>query len=339
MIVIINGPCGIGKTSVAWELLSRFERAVMLDGDYLGAVHPFAIDDDARVEYLYRTLCHLIEFHREQGDYRNFVINYVFEDTASLASLRQRLCQLDPRVYAFRLLAEPAAIEARIMARERNPEERAWYLQRYKELVAIQDRAARHGDIGFPIDTSARDVAQVADLIYRMTHDEIKLALYDEAWPVAFESERQRVVAALGELALAVHHIGSTAVPGLSAKPIVDLMVEVRQLDHAQACIAPLAGLGYAFVDHPENTDRRFFRRGMPRTQHLHIVETGSACFEDLLDFRDALRTDSALREDYQRLKTDLSQRYRCDRAAYTINKSAFVVATLSTWRASRCAS
>ena len=75
MIVIINGPCGIGKTSVAWELNAQFERAVMLDGDYIGAVHPFEIYDDARITYLYRTLHHLIAYHVEQGDYHNFVIN------------------------------------------------------------------------------------------------------------------------------------------------------------------------------------------------------------------------------------------------------------------------
>ena len=75
MIVIINGPCGIGKTSVAWELNAQFERAVMLDGDCIGAVRPFEIYDDARITYLYRTLHHLIAYHVEQGDYHNFVIN------------------------------------------------------------------------------------------------------------------------------------------------------------------------------------------------------------------------------------------------------------------------
>ena len=86
MIIILNGPCGIGKTAVSWELAALFERAVMLDGDYIGAVHPLAIYDAARVDYLYRTLRHLVAWQIAQGDYHNFVINYVFESPESLAA-------------------------------------------------------------------------------------------------------------------------------------------------------------------------------------------------------------------------------------------------------------
>jgi 2-phosphoglycerate kinase len=163
VIVIINGPCGIGKTTVAWELNARFDRAVMLDGDYIGAVHPFEIYDEARVDYLYRTLRHLVAFHVEEGGYEHFVINYVFESPETLAQLRALLANLAGPVVAFRLLASDEDLERRIRAREERPD---WYLRRYKELVAIQERAAQRGEMGIPIDTTGLTVEQVVDRIW-----------------------------------------------------------------------------------------------------------------------------------------------------------------------------
>jgi predicted kinase len=169
MIVIINGPCGIGKSTVAWKLNSRFARSVMLDGDHIGAVHPFEIYDDNRIVYLYRTMQHLIRFHVEEGGYQNFVINYVFETPESLAVLCNHLAGLAGEVRTFRLVATDDAIEARVRAREDAPDregELAWYLSRYKELVAIQTAAARLGDMGEVIDTTGIMPAEVADRIW-----------------------------------------------------------------------------------------------------------------------------------------------------------------------------
>mgnify|MGYP002682440129 CR=1 FL=1 len=87
MIIIINGPLGIGKTSVSWELLRCFERAAMLDGDYLGAIQPFEIYDEARIAYLDQTFVHMSAWHKQHG-YTNLVINYVFEQPEALARLR-----------------------------------------------------------------------------------------------------------------------------------------------------------------------------------------------------------------------------------------------------------
>jgi len=83
--------------------------------------------------------------------------------------------------------------------------------------------------------------------------------------------------------------------------------------------------LGYTFIDHPQSTDRRFFRKGLPRTHHLHIVETGSPALADHLDFRDALRADPALRAEYQALKHALAEAHRHDRATYSARKGGFV--------------
>ncbi len=333
MIIIINGPCGIGKTSVSWELQTRFERSVMLDGDYIGAVHPFEIYNDARAFYLYRTLRHLIEFHVAEGGYEHFVINYVFESPASLRQLREMLAPLGPS-YAFRLTAEDAAIERRI--RQRGGEDAAWHLERYKELQAILSAAARRGDVGFPIDTTSLSVVEVADRMWQRIHEPVVVVPYDPAWPTRFAAERARVAEALGDLALDIQHIGSTAVPGLAAKPIIDLLVLVRDLEDAPACIAPLSELGYIFVDHVANLERRFFRKGMPRTHHLHIVAVGSSEAHRHPAFRDALRADPELRAAYARLKRDLAAQNEGDRLAYTRGKTAFVRAALARYRAGR---
>jgi GrpB-like predicted nucleotidyltransferase (UPF0157 family)/predicted kinase len=335
VIVIINGPCGIGKTSVAWELTGRFERAVMLDGDYIGAVHPFEIYDDARIAYLYQTLRHLVAYHVEQGGYHDFVVNYVFETPESLAALRHLLAELDAEIYAFRLVASDEAIEARIRAREQESDaDLRWHLKRYKELVAIQEQAAKRGDMGFVVDTTDLTAAQVADTIWQNLREAVELLPYDPAWADLYEVERAQIASALGDLALEIHHLGSTAVPGLDAKPIIDIMVVVRHLDDAVSCIASLEGLGYTFVDYPDNVDRHFFRKGVPRTHHLHIVAAGSQSLADHLDFRDALRAQSELRQQYQELKHTLAQKHKHDRAKYSESKGAFVEESLARWRA-----
>lgn len=324
MIVIINGPLGIGKSETSWELLRLFERAIMLDGDYLGAVQPFEIYDPGRVEYLYQTLHHVIAWHGEHG-YRHFVVNYVFETPESLARLRHLLADLDDEIYAFRLTCAENEIESRIRQRSNDPDRLAWELHRFRELAAIQDVSATRGDLGFVVDTTSLTAAQVARAIWDNIHEGVRLVPYDPLWPAMYAAEAQEIDAVLGELALEIHHIGSTAVPGLATKAVIDLLVAVRRLEDAAACIAPLQTLGYTFVDYPQNTDRRFFRKGLPRTHHLHIVAAGSPSYQAHLDFRDALRAHPEYCQAYAHLKNELAEQYRNDRAAYSASKTAFI--------------
>ena len=290
MIILINGPLGVGKTEVAWKLIEKFDRAIMLDGDYFGAVHPFEIYDPQRVTYLYDTICHVARFHAEHG-YRNLVVNYVFEKPEALAQLRRALNDIDDVTYAFRLTCSAEEIECRIRSRSSDLDRLAWESQRFRELQAIQDTNARRGDLGFVVDTTELSIEEVADAIWRNITEEVALVPYDPAWPQMFEAERKNIEAALGDRVIEIHHIGSTAIPGLAAKPVIDIMIAVRQLEDAIECIGPLGDLGYAFIDHPQNTDRRFFRKGVPRTHHVHIVAQGNAELRDHLAFRDALRS------------------------------------------------
>ena len=186
------------------------------------------------------------------------------------------------------------------------------------------EAGADRGDLGHLIDTTELTAAQVVEVIWKHIHQAVDLLPYDPAWPAEYTTEQTRLRAALGDLALQIHHIGM-----LDAKPIIDIMVEVRRLEDAAACIVPLRPLGYAFIDRPDNIDRRFFRQGAPRTHHLHIVEQGSVPVVDHLAFRDALRAGRELRQRYARLKAELAARHRHDRNRYTVAKTAFVESVL----------
>lgn len=329
MIIIINGPLGVGKTEVAWKLIEKFDRAIMLDGDYLGAVHPFEIYDEQRVTYLYDTICHIVRFHVEHG-WQNLVVDYVFETPESLARLRRALNEIDDVTYAYRLTCSVEEIDRRIRKRgNSDPAFLAWELKRFRELQAIQATNARRGDLGFVVDTTGLSIDETADAIWRDITSEVTIAPYDPAWPTMYEAERKKIVGALGDRIVEIHHVGSTAVPGLPAKPIIDIMIAVPHLEDAIDCIGPLSDLGYAFIDYPQNTERRFFRKRQPRTHHVHIAAVDSAELRDHLVFRDVLRANPTWRDQYAALKYDLAERHRNDRAQYSESKTEFVQKTL----------
>lgn len=149
-----------------------------------------------------------------------------------------------------------------------------------------------------------------------------------------YEEESQRILNATGDLLVTIEHIGSTAVPGLAAKPIIDLMAAVRRLTDAEECIEPLQTVGYEYVAEYNEImpERRYFRKGPPerRTHHLHIVEfTGDFWTRHLL-FRDYLRAHPKEAQEYCRLKKDLSAKYRTDREGYTEAKASFIESVIS---------
>jgi GrpB-like predicted nucleotidyltransferase (UPF0157 family) len=162
----------------------------------------------------------------------------------------------------------------------------------------------------------------------------VEIAPYDPAWPAAAAAEAEAILRACGDLLRRVEHIGSTAVPGLAAKPTLDLLGGVRTLADAAACIAPLSALGYAYVPEYEADlpERRYFRKGPAgaRTHHLHVVALDGAFWSDHLRFRDHLRSDRSAADAYERLKRDLAARHRADRDAYTRAKTTFIAVVLA---------
>jgi GrpB-like predicted nucleotidyltransferase (UPF0157 family) len=168
--------------------------------------------------------------------------------------------------------------------------------------------------------------------------DRVVIVPYDPLWVSEYERERRRLLAAFGEVAIGSEHVGSTAIPGLRAKPVVDIMVGVRGLGEARSRVATIEALGYAYVPAFEQQipERLFFRRGEPRTHHLHVVEPMSAFWEKQLLFRDYLRVRHDVAERYGQLKDDLASKHGHDRDGYTRAKTDFILAVLEEARAWR---
>ena len=156
----------------------------------------------------------------------------------------------------------------------------------------------------------------------------VRIVPYDPAWPERFEDERRVLEEALAPWIVAgVHHIGSTAVPGLAAKPIVDVMVGVESLEASLPARPAAEAVGYVWAPYrPE--EFHWFCKPSPahRTHHLILVPRDHPTFAARLAFRDALRDDPALAAEYEALKRRLAEAHVHDREAYTDGKADFVV-------------
>lgn len=137
----------------------------------------------------------------------------------------------------------------------------------------------------------------------------LQISSYDPRWVLEFEAERDRVAQALGERARRIDHNGSTAVPGLEAKPIIDIQISVERLQPIRAYAEPHSALGYVHVPHVDDTVCPFFHRPKewPHTHHLHIVQSGGYEERRTLAFRDFLREHIDVAREYVTLKRQLA--------------------------------
>jgi GrpB-like predicted nucleotidyltransferase (UPF0157 family) len=151
---------------------------------------------------------------------------------------------------------------------------------------------------------------------------------YDPAWPPRFEAARSAITAAVGERLVGIEHIGSTSVPGLAAKPIIDVMPGLRRFEDGHACVAALEALGYVYRGEYGIPGRHYFVSSNSqgrRDQHVHMLVVGSDPWTRHLLFRDYLRAHPAAALEYAALKRALAARHRWDMDAYADSKSGFV--------------
>jgi len=164
----------------------------------------------------------------------------------------------------------------------------------------------------------------------------VNIVDYDPQWPLLFQEEKRIVLEATGNKVLAVEHIGSTAVPGLGAKPIIDMMAGVRGAADADQCIALLRRIGYtSFTLEPERERAvgHYYCCGKgPHSigYHLHLLRFKSREWQRHLLFRDYLRTHPEIAQQYYKLKKELATQYRSDRDGYTEAKTSFIESVIA---------
>jgi len=163
----------------------------------------------------------------------------------------------------------------------------------------------------------------------------IRVFDYDARWPKMFDREKKQILSVISNNVIAIEHIGSTAVPGLGAKPIIDIMIGVHRLSDAEDCVKPLETIGYEYV--PEYNasmpERRYFRKGPNEPNkhfHLHMVEHDCQFWKRNLLFRNYLRTHPDTASEYYMLKKQLAAKHRQNREAYTNAKTSFIESTIS---------
>jgi len=155
----------------------------------------------------------------------------------------------------------------------------------------------------------------------------VHIVEHDPAWAARAREEIRRLAEALGPVAVRLDHVGSTAVPGLAAKPILDLQLSVAALEPRAPYGRPLEGLGYRFVPDPDFPDLHFFARPPehPRSHHLHVCRAGSRHELRHLVVRDFLRAHGEEAARYAALKRELAARHPRDRGAYVAGKARYV--------------
>lgn len=160
----------------------------------------------------------------------------------------------------------------------------------------------------------------------RRQRDPVAIVPYDPAWPARFAAWRERLAGALGPVARRIDHIGSTAVPRLPAKPVIDIQVSVPDVDDEAAFVPAIERLGVALRS--RELGHRYFRPAGHRAREVqvHVCPAGSEWERRHLLFRDYLGADAPTREAYAALKRQMADRYRDDRIAYTEGKTSFIL-------------
>ena len=165
-----------------------------------------------------------------------------------------------------------------------------------------------------------------------MSQASVTLVSYDDKWPQMFNQERKALLDIAGEwLCGSIEHVGSTAVPGMTAKPIIDIMFGVESLKSSQLAIAKLVESGYKYWPYKADVMHWFCKPSDAfRTHHLHLVPFESALWHERIKFRDVLRTDHEVANQYAQMKAKLARQHCNDREKYTAEKWPFIQAVLA---------
>ncbi|WP_456274729.1 GrpB family protein [Bacillus sp. AK031] len=158
---------------------------------------------------------------------------------------------------------------------------------------------------------------------------EVFLVQWTEEWNKEFLSEKEKILNEVGDCIVEIHHIGSTAVKELSAKPIIDIAVEINDFSVGENCVSPLEQIGYSYKGTNILPDRHYFSKGEPRTHQIHMYQSGNKFLQEQLKFRDYLRNNDKARIEYEELKFKLSELNNNNKHKYAEEKTQFVKSIL----------
>ncbi len=331
VVFLITGPKAAGKSAVGHLLARRFERGVYLNGDLFrrsivrGRAEMTPTPSPEAVEQL-RLRSSLAAAAADTYAGAGFTV--ALEDVATGPLLGEYRTMIRHRPCHVVVLAPSLdAIAAR--EAERGGADAGQPIgESYDEFLNTTPR------VGLWLDSSEMSPEETVDQILAHTaseRDRIVITEPDPGWPMLFERIAWPVRLAVADLRATVEHIGSTSVPGLAAKPVIDVDVVVRETGDVPVAIERLRALGYVYQGNKGIPGREAFLwpPGSPR-HHVYVVVAGSKPHSDHIRFRDLLRRRPDLAHEYATLKRTLADTYEKDRVAYTNAKDEFIAVALA---------
>lgn len=319
MLVFISGSINSGKTTTAKELAHKLGADFVNVDDLNDTIPNFnlATDLDKSMDLAIKTINESLARGKDvvanyvvrQKDFDRFA-NEIHTDKQYVITLAPRL-EVAQSQRGDRVLTD-------------------WEVQRIKHHY---DTGIASPKFGFVIDNSdlslEKTVQTILDKIQPigLKRGTVKVVAYNPNWHKEFEAEKQRLIEAFGDKILAIEHIGSTSIPGLAAKPVIDMVAAIKSFDDLPEFIDGLQKLGYEYMPERMFDNRKFFPKGSQenRTHHLNLVlQNDPEQWTKLNAFRDYLRTHETERKEYAKLKTVLAEQYANDRATYTKLKDNF---------------
>ena len=155
------------------------------------------------------------------------------------------------------------------------------------------------------------------------------LADHSEYWKLIFQEEASQIQAVLQDTIQSIHHVGSTAIPNIKAKPIIDILIGVEGFSSIPIIVAQLEQLGYIYKGENGIPDRHYFSKGEPRCFHIHLTLSGNAIYNNHLHFLNHLKAHPNLAKAYEKIKMDLAAKFQNERLQYTEGKDEFIQSIL----------